>query len=255
MDIAITIFPVIVVACAETKYALRASVVAGICFHFIVAAPAVEFERSMRRFFSAAGIFSGGGLVISSFFADQSPTTGLTRLVVSWSGFAGGLLLSLTIYRLFFHRCRSFPGPLVARLTRFYASYLNAREEQFYKKLKIIHTEYGDYARVGEYSTLFLQRFNHLTRLHQAHVNSAFSTLLLSPSYTDPRLSVQSRRFTPPTVDTMTWFRSTEYEILSNTGREGVLGIEACQLKVSIRILYVGESINQPSFDAIPASD
>jgi hypothetical protein len=35
--------------------------------------------------------------------------------------FYTGIIFSIGIYRLFFHRLRSFPGPLGAKLTRFYA--------------------------------------------------------------------------------------------------------------------------------------
>jgi hypothetical protein len=156
MKFAIAIFPVVVLACANTTRVLQYGISAGICFHFLVAAPTVEFERYMRRFLAAAAILSGGDLAVSLFFTDRSTTVALAHLTLPWFGFVVGLLLSLIIYRLLFHRCRSFPGPMAAKLTRFYASYLNAPGEQFNEKLKAIHTKHGDYARVGECSSLCL---------------------------------------------------------------------------------------------------
>jgi hypothetical protein len=157
MEFAMPIFPIVVLACANTTRALQYGISAGICFHLLVAAPTVEFERYMRRFFAAAGILSGGDLAVSFFFTDRSTIAALAHLILPWFGFVVGLLLSLTIYRLLFHRCRIFPGPMAAKLTRFYASYLNAPGKQFNEKLKAIHTEHGDYARVGEYLSLCLR--------------------------------------------------------------------------------------------------
>jgi hypothetical protein len=150
MSVATPLSPAVIIACSKTMVPLQACILVGICFHFILATPAVEFERYMRRFLGAASIFSGGDVFVSIFFANRSLVAAPTHLFVPWSGFIIGLLLSLTIYRLFLHRCRVFPGPLAARLTRFYVSYLNAQEEQFHEKLRTIHAVYGDYARVGE---------------------------------------------------------------------------------------------------------
>jgi hypothetical protein len=157
MDLAIPIFPIVLLGCANTTRVLQTGILPGICFHFLVAVPTVEFERYMRRFITAAGIFSGGDLTMSLFFTSRSTTAALAHLIMSWSEFVVGLLLSLTIYRLCFHRCRIFPGPVAAKLTRFYASYLNAPGKRFNEKLKAIHSEYGDYARVGECLSLGLR--------------------------------------------------------------------------------------------------
>jgi hypothetical protein len=111
MDFAIPTFPIVLLGCANTTAVLQTGVVAGICFHFLVAAPTVEFERYMRRFIAAAGLFSGGDLTVSLFFTGRSTTAALAHLIMPWSGFVVGLLLSLTIYRLFFHRCQiSWPS-------------------------------------------------------------------------------------------------------------------------------------------------
>ncbi|KAF3044325.1 hypothetical protein E8E12_007952 [Didymella heteroderae] len=58
-------------------------------------------------------------------------------------------LSSIAIYRLFFHRCRNFPGPLPAKISRFYAAYLSAKDVQYYKELAKVHEKYGDFVRTG----------------------------------------------------------------------------------------------------------
>jgi hypothetical protein len=117
MKSAIAIFPVVVLACANTTRVLQYGISAGICFHFLVAAPTVEFERYMRRFLAAAAILSGGDLAVSLFFTDRSTTVALAHLTLPWFGFVVGLLLSLIIYRLLFHRWftsepHNLPSPL-----------------------------------------------------------------------------------------------------------------------------------------------
>jgi hypothetical protein len=150
MDLAITFFPLVVILQANRTHTLRANILAGICFHPLVARPEVEFEKLMRHFLSIAVIFSGIDLFASIYLVDRSLPASILQSCVSWSGFVVGLLASLSIYRFFFHRCRDFPGPVGARLSRFYTSYLNAQEGQFYRKLAAIHEKYGDYVRMGE---------------------------------------------------------------------------------------------------------
>ncbi|KAF2036184.1 cytochrome P450 [Setomelanomma holmii] len=116
-------YPLVTVVQASYTSDFQASLLAGILFHSQVAMPEVEIERSMGHT--------------------------ICRLCLSWSGFIVGLTASLVTYRLFLHRCRKFPGPGLAKLTRFHAAYLNAQEEQFYEKLGAMHERYGDFVRVG----------------------------------------------------------------------------------------------------------
>lgn len=71
------------------------------------------------------------------------------KTTVGFSSFNVGVLLSISVYRLLFHRCRRFPGPLAAKVTRFYAAYLNLKEYQYTKELGKLHEEYGDFVRIG----------------------------------------------------------------------------------------------------------
>lgn len=151
MDVATTLFPIVVIAQTWHNNVLLATVAVGICFHLLIARPAVEFEQSMRQFLSVSGIFSVVYLGASVFVADQSAITAVTALLSSWTGFSLGVYFSLTVYRLCFHRCGIFPGPIAASLTRFYAAYLNGQEAQFYERLRGMHAAYGDFLRVGGY--------------------------------------------------------------------------------------------------------
>lgn len=70
-------------------------------------------------------------------------------LKVTWSGIAG-IFLSMTVYRLLFHRLRSFPGPLGAKVTSWWASTLHGPRWHFFLGMSGLHKQYGDYVRVGK---------------------------------------------------------------------------------------------------------
>jgi glucan phosphoethanolaminetransferase (alkaline phosphatase superfamily) len=63
---------------------------------------------------------------------------------------AVGIFTSMIVYRLFFHRIRRFPGPLLARISRFYAFYLSGKNVQYHVELSKLHKEYGDFIRTGK---------------------------------------------------------------------------------------------------------
>jgi tryprostatin B 6-hydroxylase len=59
-----------------------------------------------------------------------------------------GLYLSLTLYRLHFHPLHHIPGPLPARLSSFYLSFL-LRNSDGFKQFQALHNQYGAFVRVG----------------------------------------------------------------------------------------------------------
>lgn len=64
-------------------------------------------------------------------------------------GFLIGLFSSIGLYRVFFHRCRHFPGPLGARLSKFWALIQAAETVQWNEKVRELHSVYGDFVRIG----------------------------------------------------------------------------------------------------------
>jgi hypothetical protein len=116
------------VAQGNVSHIVGAATLLGIVFHLSIRP--IEFEFVMFHFMAASA------------FA-------FTILLFAGS-FNTGLLCSIAVYRLVFHRCRNFPGPLPAKLTRFYAASLSARDVQYYKELANMHEQYGDFVRTGE---------------------------------------------------------------------------------------------------------
>lgn len=72
------------------------------------------------------------------------------RILLVGTSFNAGLSLSMGMYRLFFHRLRKFPGPIGARLSRFYTTALASKKIQYYLEVKKIHETYGDFVRTGK---------------------------------------------------------------------------------------------------------
>jgi hypothetical protein len=111
----------------------------GILFHQAIRP--IEFEFYMFHFMAA--------YVVT--FLLSVITLGFTTSVLFAVSFNTSLLLSIGVYRLVFHRCHKFPGPVAAKLTRFYAASLSAKNVQYYKELANLHAQYGDFVRTGTY--------------------------------------------------------------------------------------------------------
>jgi len=124
-----------------------AAALLGVLFHQGIRK--VEFELFMYHFIFAS-IAVGFGLVYTFIsLGGHSIVSALLKTFVFASSFNFGLLASIGTYRLFFHRCRRFPGPLGAKLSRFYATNLSAKDVQYYKELSAMHEKYGDFVRTG----------------------------------------------------------------------------------------------------------
>lgn len=74
----------------------------------------------------------------------------LGRTLLIASRFNTGLFGSMLIYRAFFHRLHRFPGPYMAKLSRWYALRQAVRTKQSHIILETIHEKYGDFVRMGE---------------------------------------------------------------------------------------------------------
>ena len=81
-------------------------------------------------------------------FLDRSFQNALVVTFLISVSYAITLFSSLIIYRLAFHRLHSFPGPSLAKVTKFYHMW-NVRNYDQYLFLDRLHRQYGDYVRTG----------------------------------------------------------------------------------------------------------
>lgn len=69
-------------------------------------------------------------------------------IATSITSYLGALWTSMLIYRSIFHRLRRFPGPPLARTSKFYHCLKLGKMDNF-RKLAGWHEEYGDFVRIG----------------------------------------------------------------------------------------------------------
>ena len=65
------------------------------------------------------------------------------------ASYLGGLFSSIAIYRLFFHKLSSFPGPRWAALTKLWHVY-KCQSLQNYQVLHDAYLQYGEFVRTGK---------------------------------------------------------------------------------------------------------
>lgn len=69
--------------------------------------------------------------------------------IVFSSSYACGVLVSIGVYRYFFHQLRSFPGPPLARISKFWHVW-KCRDSKNYLVLQTLEKRYGSFVRTGK---------------------------------------------------------------------------------------------------------
>ncbi|KAF2689772.1 cytochrome P450 67 [Lentithecium fluviatile CBS 122367] len=139
--------PSVGMASSDLVQGVRISALLGAIFHASI--NRIEFELYMFHFLASYAVAFVGFTFNLTRNADLSFSSALAKTCLTFAGFNAGALISIAVYRLFFHRCRKFDGPLLARLTRFYATYLNGKDHQYSRQLGKLHENYGDVVRTG----------------------------------------------------------------------------------------------------------
>lgn len=75
--------------------------------------------------------------------------TAATHTLTLSCAFNAGLVLSILVYRVFFHRLHRFPGPFAAKVSRAYAARASANKLQMHLATQRLHDQYGDFVRTG----------------------------------------------------------------------------------------------------------
>jgi hypothetical protein len=138
----------------------------------------IELDIYLPHFFILS-IFTQCALTYSHFrFGNLSVIESILKVSAETVCFIVGVFLSMVIYRAFFHRIRHFPGPFWARVSRFYAFGLAAKNLQYHVELQKLHEEYGDFIRTGMFS-VHLSCWNSNTShcLHHCHLHLLLSIL------------------------------------------------------------------------------
>ena len=130
-------------------YALCLVAVAGVASHlgyFVRGEHHLQAPRTFRLYL----------ILLGTIFLFQRPrysTTirdaGITTLVLA-TIYSVALFTSMTIYRVFFHRLHSFPGPGLAKVSKFW-NVAKTIDSSNYRLLDSLHRQYGDFVRTGQH--------------------------------------------------------------------------------------------------------
>lgn len=131
---------------ADARTTAAAAALCGVLFHLTIRK--IEIDYYIFHLFAlSAGVLSGlFGAYLSA--GKTLLEAGATTCLVAVS-FNTGLALSIAVYRLLFHPLRSFPGPLGAKLSRFYTVKLAAKNLQYQNEVADMVKRYGDVVRTG----------------------------------------------------------------------------------------------------------
>ena len=79
-----------------------------------------------------------------------TPSAVVAKLTYSYAVFYGALIISIILYRISpFHPLASFPGPLLAKVSQFWAMTISSRGKR-HEHIKKLHDKYGLHVRIGE---------------------------------------------------------------------------------------------------------
>jgi hypothetical protein len=117
----------------------------AVCFHISIIPYEIDYQLKPLFGLYLASI---GGLYYA-LIHQNLPNAGITTLVAAAS-FNASLIISILTYRVFLHRTRRFPGPFMARVSKFYSVFL-ARTLHYNKEVEKLHEKYGDFVRTGEW--------------------------------------------------------------------------------------------------------
>ncbi|KAM0812265.1 putative Cytochrome P450 [Seiridium cardinale] len=87
-------------------------------------------------------------VVASYLFGDANYAASLFRACALEFVYGASLLLSVGVYRVFLHRTRRFPGPVLAGATKWY-HFFHATNSHQHLFLEDLHQKYGDFVRTG----------------------------------------------------------------------------------------------------------
>ncbi|KAF5638147.1 cytochrome P450 monooxygenase cytochrome P450 [Fusarium sp. NRRL 25303] len=122
----------------ETPQAFCTAFILGVLVHIFVLRKG-EWDLWTVKFIKAWATYE---VTVSLFLTQLYSFSVWQALSVTnkwFTSFAAGLTISILSYRAFFHRLNRFPGPFIARLSTFYATYLAVDEEHMYLEVQKLH--------------------------------------------------------------------------------------------------------------------
>ncbi|ROW11442.1 hypothetical protein VMCG_01185 [Cytospora schulzeri] len=92
-------------------------------------------------------------------------STGMQRAIQLLASYYIALFGSIVTYRVFFHRTRHFPGPSLAKVTKFYAGPWLNRHGKMHEEHRRLAEEYGDFVRIAP-NEIMIRNIDALAKVH-----------------------------------------------------------------------------------------
>ncbi|KAI1859785.1 hypothetical protein JX265_010234 [Neoarthrinium moseri] len=161
----------------------------GVLFHLVIRPYEIDTQA-----WQLVGAYST--VLLGTFFT-YAQTLYIREALLNTSIVAGafnaGALGSILIYRGFLHRLHRFPGPPLARFSRFYAMHHAAKHLQANITTQRLHEKYGDFVRVGP-RELSINRPSAISAIYGLTTKCSKSPWYSQVSYDATKISINSTR-------------------------------------------------------------
>jgi hypothetical protein len=124
---------------------------AGVLLHATVFAKHFELDRHASSILISAFVLFAATVIAIANLENLPWDLSVISACAMSVFFLGGLLGSMTVYRLLLHPLRSFPGPKVARVSSLWVVKQNIPRLNLYVRLRSLHDHYGDFVRISKY--------------------------------------------------------------------------------------------------------
>lgn len=134
---------------ASWELSALVSLLAGVTSHHLIFRPfEIDGYAWQILFIFLASVFI---LIIAYIqLAGYGVMLALCRVSLIATAYSAGAAISILMYRAFFHPLNRFPGPFMAKISRFYAMKNAAKSIKAFEDIQSLHKQYGDIVRVGE---------------------------------------------------------------------------------------------------------
>ncbi len=132
---------------ADVRSTATAAGCLGVLFHLCIRT--VEIDYLIWHLLAFSTVALSGLTYAQLALRDAQLLEAAAKALLVAVSFNTGLAASILVYRLFFHRLRSFPGPVGAKISRFYTVKLAAKNCQYNLEVAKMHERYGDFVRTG----------------------------------------------------------------------------------------------------------
>ncbi|KAK4187949.1 Tryprostatin B 6-hydroxylase [Podospora australis] len=135
----------------------------GVLSHVLYFIRGYHDTRSLRIFLGHALAYNvGAGLAVTKL----GLWNGIIVSTILSSTYLASLFASIVVYRLFFHPLRRFPGPVAAKITRFYGPWIARNGHMHLEHIKL-HKKYGTIVRMAP-NELFILSSEAIPKMHAA---------------------------------------------------------------------------------------